>query len=648
VNVDFETYSDLDLQEVGLQRYARHPSTRVILATVRHSDGHYSTYDERDPDGLEDGGIPFASLISYLKQAEEIHAWNAPFEYAICTHTLKLDIPLERFHCTMAHALYRSLPASLDDTAKIIGIEGKVSFSARLMALFCKPRKKNTKEGPTDWASFRRYNIHDVEMEYAAQQALRDLPWPRTERVVWLENEKINLQGVPVDVERAEAAWWLFNELVAQANGRVQEITGVENPNSVQQLTAWLKSRGVRTPSLDKDHIKKLLALDLPADVREVLKLRQGAAMTAPKKFDVALRQHLGGWMCNMVQYSGAGRTHRFAGRGLQPHNMRRGPKKDTYIASTWEIVLDAFKAKEPGYFSCLFADPFTALADMIRSMIRDPDGHDLVVADYSSIEVVVLWWVAGAERLMQTFREGKDPYKVFAVTLFGVAYEDVTPEQRTEAKPPVLGGGYGLGKATLVDYAENMGIKLTPEQAERAVKAYRRDHPEVVRAWGGIESAMRKTIETGQPHKFGHVTFLKRGPHVLCRLPSGAEITYWKARMVPGGYWDDGALKEPKIAYDGVHQDTHQWTEIVTWGGKLIENIVQSIARDVLIYGLLRALRAGIPVFLHVHDEIVARTRGHAEEVMKLLEECMSPPPWITTCPVQAHPFRCPAYRKD
>lgn len=649
MNLDFETYSDLDLQEVGLQRYARHPSTRVILATIRTGNGDYLTYDERDPDAFEEDGITFADMVERLENAKEIHAWNAPFEYAICCHVLRLCVPLERFWCTMAHALYRSLPADLDECAAVIGISGKVDYASRLISTFCKPSKN--KEKPEDWASFREYNIHDVEMEWAAAVRLGkdQLPWPRTEREIWLANERINLAGVPVDIKRAEMAWWLFGELCSTALARIQQITGVKNPNAPKQLIEWLRTRGTRTGSLDKDHVKKLLELDLPPDVREMLILRRCTAMTAPKKFEVAMRQHLDGWMRNMVQYSGAGRTHRFAGRGLQPHNMRRGPDNDAIIAEAWDLIEQAFNARDPEFFAAMYKEPFTVLADCIRSMIRDPSGAPIVVADYASIEVVVLWWVAGAERLMQMFREGKDPYKMFAVTLFGVLYEEVTKKMRTDAKPPVLGGGYGLGKDTLVEYAENMGIKLTIEEAERATIAYRRDHPEVTQAWGGLQDAMRATIQTSLPHKFGHVTFIKRGEHVLCKLPSGAEITYWKAR-IEKDFWPDGNEKAGGVlVYDGINQYTHQWSRITTWGGKLIENIVQSIARDVLVYGLLRAVEAGLPVFLHVHDEIITRLMGTAAETQNLLKEAMTPPPWITTCPVQAHPFICTdGYRKD
>lgn len=657
MNIDFEIYSDLDLSEVGLQRYARHESTRVILATIRDAAGDYLTYDERDPDALEPNGITFDGLLALLRKAERIDAWNAPFEYAICTHTLHLDIPLEKFYCTMAHAHYRALPGGLDDTCSILGIRGKIDFKMRLISLFCKPRKPNTKEGPTDWQSFRDYNIHDVEMEFEAGAALNamGLPWPRTEREIWLCNERINLVGVPVDTTRAEMAWWGFNELAAEANARIAAIGGMANPNSPDQIKGWCATRGVTVDSIAKDELPKILARELPDDVREVLNLRSGAAMTAPKKFEVALRQNWQGRMCNMVQYSGAGRTHRFSGRGLQPHNMRRGPDNDEAIAEAWGILAQCYAVQSMDLWRVCYKAPFKALADCIRSMIRDPDGAPLVVADYSSIEVVVLWWVAGAERLMQMFRDGKDPYKVFASMVYGVPYEQVTKKMRTDMKPPVLGGGFGLGADTMVEYADGMGIKLTLEECRSAVDAYRAGHPEVCAAWRGLEDAVHGCLNTGQPYRFGHVVFSKRGEHVVCKLPSGAEITYWKMRSEPA-FWPDGNPKpRGQLVYEGIHQITHQWCDVYTWGGKLIENIVQSISRDVLVYGLLRAVDAGLPVFLHVHDEIVTRLLSgpfefyNVRATERALRDAMAPPPWITNCPIKAEPFVCSdGYRKN
>ena len=632
LHLDYETYSEIDLRKVGLAKYARHHSTRVLLATIRLPDGSYLTYDERDP-----ASTPMATIVAKLESADTIHAWNAPFEYAIGKHVLKLDIPQDRYRCTMAHALYRAFSGSLNTTAQVLGIEGKTPLANRFIKVFCTPAGG---EKPGEWEQFRQYNIHDVEMEHHVSQVLASHPWPESERAVWLMSEEINERGTPVDLDRAKMGRGIFQRLQAEAEQEIQSLTAVKNPNSADQLKKWIRTRGVRTSSIDKDAVARLLKTELPADVKRVLLLRTGCAMTAPKKFEVALRQAVDGVMRSMLQYSGAARTHRWSGRGFQPHNMRRGFDNDEAIAAAWQVIAVCFEHQSTDLLRACYAAPFKTVADLIRSFVHVP-GEMIGVADYSSIEVVLLWWAAGAVTQMHEFDKGKDPYKMFASKQFGVAYEKVTKAQRQLAKPPVLGGGYGLGAKTLREYAAGMGVEMSAEQCESAIRHYRDAEPEVVSLWHGLQGAMTATIETGRPHRYHHIRFSMRDQACIMHLPAGTEITYWNARIVPGRFEGTTA-----IAYEGINQYTGQWDDLLTWGGKLVENAVQSMARDVLVYGLQRAKAAGLDVILHVHDEIAILIRSLYD--MVALQNAMTTPPWCADAPIKVASHTCPAYRKD
>lgn len=622
LHLDFETASAVDLQEVGLVNYLHHPSTQVLLAAW-HVDG---VLKQRD---YEDG---FRDLFTDIERADTIHAWNASFEWGVLNIVMGYFTPMSKMRCTMAHALYRAFPAKLDTCAKALGFAGKHPEGERLIRVFSMGKAK-AKLG--DWEKFKHYNRVDVEQEVEIAHRLAPHPWPEEEIRVWMMSEEINWRGVPISERDARAARALHSALVQNATARLQQITGLAKVNSQPKMVRWLAERGVRTTSLDKETMPTLLAqVDPEGEVFEALKLRQQIALRAPDKFEVAYRHARHGRLFNMLQYSGAGRTHRWSGRGLQPQNMRRGWKDDAAIEQAWRAIhLGSAEVMET-----LYDDPFTVLADLVRSIIMvEKEDYPLAVADYSSIEVVMLHWAAGDSGMLKAFRDGLDPYKVYGASHFDVPYDAITKEQRTFSKPVVLGCGYGLGKDTLVEYAANMGVTMDITEAARAVYTYREKNTKVVRLWYGLQEAMGKTIITGKPHRFGHFRFSFRDGACIMHLPAGTEITYWDAQVDPS---------TDRISYMGVDQYTGQWKRLSTWGGKLVENAVQSISRDVLVYGLFRAREAGVEVVLHVHDEIVAPAPDTA--VLDTLLRCMSPPPWCADAPIHAAGFLCPRYRKD
>jgi DNA polymerase len=628
IHLDVETRSDVGLKEVGLFNYVTHPSTRVLLAAWAVGDGEVQQAD------YEDG---FERLHEAVFSGGRICAWNAPFEWAVMTFVLGWKVPLEWMYCVMAHALYRAFPAKLDRAAKAMLDRGKLEDAERLLRVWCfptPPSGRRPKAKPGDWDRFCLYNRIDVELERDIAHFLRDcgLPWPEAEQRVWLQSERINWRGVKIDVDACRAAVAMHDRLTEKALAEIRSITGVANPNSGKQLCDWLD-----VPSLAKDVMPALLD-GATGDRRRVLELRQQIALSAPKKYTVALAHQNGGRVRNMLQYSGAGRTHRWSGRGIQPQNLRRGLKSDEEIAKLWSVILagdDAALAR--------LGDPFVILANLVRTIIVPANGRRLNVADYSSIEVVMVHWGAGDEPMLVKLREGLDPYKVFAASHWRIPMADVSKEQRTFSKPVVLGCAYGLGANTLVDYAEGMGVAMTLEEATAAVATYREKNRFIVRFWYGLEEAMRKAIaKPGATFRFRHFAFrfVDNGDgrhHCLMRLPSGTSITYWNAGIDP---------ETDKLFYWGVDQYTGNWSRIKTWGGKLVENSVQSISRAVLVHGMDNALTLQLDVVLHVHDEIVNDETREDDE--RTLLDCMKSPPWCPDAPIHAAAFSCPRYRKD
>lgn len=662
LHLDFETYSDADLKKVGVVNYACHPSTRVILAAWTFLGEEYQ-YDIRDTHSHS-----LSLLFEHLKAAYTVHAWNASFERAILRYVLGVDLPLKKWRCVMSHALYRSLPASLADAAEALGVEGKTTNSQRLLRLFCMPpsEKVKLKETPEDWPRFCAYNRQDVRAEIAVEKALMDanLYWPEHEIDIYHLTEKINDRGIPVDLSRARAAISTHIDLKDAALARMREVTGVENPASVVQLGEWLAKRGLPTLSLDAESVRALLKkTEDGTPEREALELRADIALTAPQKYVVALEQASEGRLHHLLQYSGAGRTHRWSGRGFQPQNVRRGLSSEEEIDTAWEIISEG----DTEFLRMMYGDPFKLLADLVRSIIREKD-QPLVVADYASIEVIMLYWAAGDTKKMQEFAKGLDPYKVFASVQFGVPYEEVTKKQRTFAKPPVLGGGYGLGPDTLIEYASGMGVEMTHEEARKAIIVYRDQHPLVVDLWKGLETAMSDAITTKKAYRYGRFLFRPVGGHVECVLPSGSSITYMqpeirkvrRVRKPPAeirenkealSAWNanpDHQYDADVITYMGVNQRTRAWSRIPTWGGKLTENVVQSISRDVLAHGLEEAEKAGLKPILHVHDEIVVPAGKDPEKRLESLRKAMSAPPWCADAPIRAEGFVTSSYRKD
>ncbi len=694
VFVDLETSSRADLKKVGTDNYARHESTRVLMLAAafgtKQAPRLWQPHQRPEmPRSIREG----------VDDPETIFvAHNAAFERAIFNHVLRAEVPPERWICTMAMAYSLALPGALDQLTKdalmLPSDKQKIAEGRRYIQLFCKPRRdggfNDSSTHLGEWRAFCDYCVNDVVAEIEVFRKLRKY-FPDFEATfdLWAYDQRINDAGYPLDVELVEAAIELAAEAKQRFKEQMVELTGLSNPNSNTQLMPWLRDRGYPFSSIKKDRVRAAIAdfgKDMAPEALELLALRSASTKTSLKKFDAMKRAAADdGVLRNTLQFCGAGRTGRWAGRVAQLQNLPRPVKR---VEKHLDFVRGMIRDYDYEGMELLFGNVNDVLVSSIRSAIAAPPGKVLNVCDLSAIELCVLAWVAGSEFWLDVLRKKKDPYKSFGVHYLGKPYDEITKDERNECKPAALGCGYRLGggelmgvypdqvKTGLWGYAAAMGVNVTQGAARRAVAIYRELSPEIVQLWYDLENAARDCIADQQPRRVGMFVFDIKAPFMRIRLPSGRHLFYCRPAVkrvkqllfqrdddgntvydstgAPAPLVDTNGHKQYRlkyeISYQGVHQTSKAWVRMDTHGGKLVENIVQAVARDVLVHGLLRARDAGFNVIGHVHDEIISLdSKGDAAHNHKGLEVCMREnPPWAKGLPLDAHGFQSDFYRKD
>lgn len=646
--IDFETYCDLDLKVVGLDLYSSHPSCAVLMCAWGLDGDEVQMWD-----ATEQPRMP-SELRRLLKDPEvEIHAFNAQFERVIMNRVLGIKPNLKRWRCTMVLAYMHSFVGDLERVGRQLGLEDdkvKLATGKKLIKMFCGPQKVTKNQPlkrfdsvshPVEWEMFKEYCVQDNIAEQAIDRRL-DRPQyhiPDREWDFYALDQRVNDAGLPIDLLFVRNAIGMSNRRKASLMAKMRKLTGLDNPNSGDQLLPWLQERGYPFNDLRKDSVTKVLTAHegvvtgllkpgtkdvlapvLTDDCVAGLKLRQQSARTSVRKYDALLKAcGEDGRMRYVFQFAGASRTGRFAGRRFQPQNLTT--MRDIEDLGLLEMLTEIIRENDYDALLLMRKEPLDALAGLVRSSVRAKRGKKLVVCDLSSIESVVIGWVSGCERLLNVFREGRDAYKDFATELFGVAYEDVTKEMRKKAKPATLGAGYRLGggeihdgkKTGLWGYAENMGIDMTRKESHKSVATFRRVYKEIPATWYAYEDAIKQTIRRQRTTKVGPVSFSYEKPYLVAHLPSGRNIYYLKPRVEkrPFIYTDKDTGKRVKtmkdtISYMGKSQTGNAWIRVYSHGGKFIENIVQAIARDILREGLLVAYEDGWNIIGHVHDEII------------------------------------------
>lgn len=680
LHIDFETKCELNLKVVGLDLYTRHESFAPIWVAYSVDDGDVVEVDLADDDELPEE-------LWELLEAEDVLVWafNAAFERLVLNRYYKARIPIRRFRCSMALAYMHAFVGGLDEVHEQMGLAAKFAKDKegeRLMKIFSMPQKvtknqphrwRNKRTDPVDWRKYGAYCGQDVVAERAQTNELLRFPIDEREWEVWALDQVINDIGIPIDKQYVVNAIRLADKRKAVLTAEMAKLTGLLNPGSVQQLMPFLREEGYPYDDLRKDTVK--IALNRNADPDDgvsitplgvkVLKLRQQQARTSVRKYNAILKRlSPDNRIRHILQYGGASRTLRWAGRAMQPQNLPRTPKK---LEDVWmlEKVSEIIRNGDYDELELWMAEPMDALAGLVRSAIRAKKGKKLVVCDLASIESRVIAWLTGCKALLQVFIDGRCAYREFATKLYKCEYAEVTGSQRSGAKPAVLGAGYRLGGGGMIEgkktglwgYAEGMGVDLTKDESHKAVKVFRSEYSEIVDTWYAYEDAIAHTIRTGKRTRVGPIYFRLEAPYLTAELPSGRKLWYLhprvrkaKIKYIDAKTGEQKEFEKDSISYMGKQQNGKKWIRIQSHGGKFIENFVQAIARDILREGLLAAANDNFTIVMHVHDEIVAEEDEDDEYHSKdRLVDCMAASlDEYPDLPLGAAGYEAAIYRKD
>ena len=656
LHLDYETKSELSIKAVGAYKYARHPSTKIMMLGWAFDD---------EPEQLWQphlGPIPERLLAGIKDSSINKHAFNAAFERLITRHCLGIEVPPEQWRCTMVESYYLGFTGGMDKVLEAVGLQKKDSRGGRLITKFCKPAPKNHKtdwydhaNSPGDWHDFCTYCRQDVRVERALWHYLQKFPtildWDYQQ---WFMDQRINDRGVPMDVELANSAiavWELEKATLTETMKDMMSLPKVTRGPFLQ----WIKDNtGVELESTQKDYIAFLLKKGtLPEEARPYIDLWSQKEGKATSKYTAVVNAS-----CDeddrargMFQYKGAARTDRAGGRLIQLQNLKR----PIYGGSAQSIdnVVRAIKLGDPDFLRMIYKEPVSeVLGGSIRHAICAGEGKSLVISDLTSIESVVIGWISNCKTIDDTFREGRDSYRVFASKYFSINYEEVSKSQRGFSKPPVLGCGFMLGWKGLIAYAEGYGVDMTEAEAKRAVDTFRSMYPEIVKFWHWIMDSVQHVTTSHHPVE-GYRLRVERDAEMLrIWLPSGRALSYYQPEIRRQEAPWSKPLKPAYVnnfTYMGM-DDKNRWLRISAHAGGVTENVVQSIAGDILWHGMTNAEKAGIPVVQHIHDEIVAEVDTlHAPATLAALSRCMTDQPsWCRDMWLGADGFITKRYTKD
>lgn len=655
IHADFETYSELDVRYVGAHRYAEHPSTEVLILSYAFDDEPVNTWLPTQP-------FP-ERLAEAVRNGEEFGAHNAGFEYCIWNTVLDRMVaglpPLRarQLNCTATRAAMAGLPRSLGKAGAALRLSiQKDKRGDKLIKFFCCPQKitkKNPRnrnhpeEYPSEFAEFIEYCETDVMSERELDKALPSMH--SFDRMVYRFDNLLNERGIPVDIPAIKRAAVIVRELENRAHARVKELTGGIAPTQVAVLKKWMADNGLDLDNMQAGTLKKLLSggseTDIPDNVREVLELRMEAAKVSTKKMismlRVACRDHRAR---GTLMVYGA-HTGRWSGKLIQPHNFIRGlPDKKEQIR-LMDIMFPLLFHGDADLISILFHAPLTSIAQCMRGFIAAKQGYILRIVDYAQIEARILVWLAQQEDVLEQFRQGLDVYKMLAAFLWNIPVDIVTSEQRRIAKNLVLGCGFGLGAKKFIEYCAKADVIIDEEMSQRAVRGYRDRNKKVVSFWYDVERCAVAAIQApSEMIRLRNIGFIKDGHSLRIVLPSGRSLYYpfAEVRMTEDQY---GRAK-PQISF--MTESFGVWMRVSTYGGRLVENIVQGVACDVMVCGGAQVEKAGYPLILTVHDEWLAECKLDFGSVKEMEQLACKLPSWIGNCPVTAEGFETIRYRKN
>lgn len=646
LSLDVETFSPQALARCGAYRYCQDPGFRVLLLGYSIDGAPAQVCD------LARGqSIPEPVLEALVDPAVTKSAFNAAFERVCLSEHLRRHHPgllsgafvdPAGWRCTMVWAASLGLPMSLEAAASVLRLPvGKDPAGKRIIRRFSIPAKDGGRVLPSDdpaaWEQYIAYNRRDVDVEVQLANHLARNPMPPAEWETYWLDQRINDTGIRIDILLAAHAVEVDTRHREACLARARQITGLDNPNSPIQLKEWLTSQGRELESLTKAEVKA--ALDTTSgQVAEVLRLRQDLSKSSVRKYQAMLAvAGSDGRARGLIQYMGAGRTGRFAGRLVQVHNLPRNHMPDLAAARA------LLKAGDAQAIELLYYPVPDTLSQLIRTAFVPSEGNRFIVADFSAIEARVLAWLAGEEGTLQAFRAGKDLYCQTASRMFGLPVGKHGPnsELRQKGKIAVLACGYG-GSVGALKAMGALHMGLAESELRPLVDAWRDANPMVVQLWRDIEAAAITTTQTRTPTQVGRISLSYRSGCLFIALPSGRELCYPRPRLGQNRF---GATS---IVFDGVDGVTRKWGPVETYGGKLTENIVQATARDLLTHAMGQVDAAGHRIVMHVHDEIVVDEPTGGATVEQVVDLMTRPPAWAGGLPLDADGYECGFYMKD
>lgn len=657
LSIDLETFSSVPIAKAGAQKYIASPDFEILLFAYSLNGAPSVCCDIAQGELLPDWVLDALCDPQCLK-----HAYNAAFEWGCLSKFMERQLPPEQWRCTMFHGLYAGYPAGLDATGRALGLpedKRKLSTGKALIRYFCVPctptksnggRRRNLpNHDPARWELFKEYNAQDVTTEMEIERRLSLITVPDWLQRQWETDLLINARGVAVDMEMVSGALEIGATVRERLTQEAVRISGLNNPNSVQQLSAWLEQEtGEEVTDLRKDTVAKMIAQapDIPG-VQRMLEIRQELGKTSTKKYD-AIEQAVcpDGRVRGLLQFYGANRTGRWAGRLVQVQNLPR-----TYTQPL-ELARNLVKQRKLDNLRLIYGSVPDTLSQLIRTAFVASDGNVLIDADFSAIEARVISWLAGEQWRLEVFKTHGKIYEASASQMFGVPIERIkkgNPEYalRQKGKVAELALGYQGGAGALINMgALDMGIP--EDDLPDIVQRWRDTNKRICDLWYKMNSAAVEAISTGCSVGVGRLL-------VSCEYDAAHEVEYLTV-LLPSGrklYYNSPQIGEnkwggPSISYMGMDQTTKKWKRIETYGGKLVENCVQAVARDCLAQAIENLEKEGLPVVFHIHDEVVIDCRADTATLDDVVNIMSRPIPWAPGLPLNADGWVGGFFKKD
>lgn len=657
LGIDIETFSSVDIKN-GAYAYSEAPDFEILLIAYKFSDEDKVKLIDLTDDPEELENLRFWDALTDPEVVKT--AYNANFERTCLARHTGEAMPPEQWRCTMVLAVQLGLPRSLAAVGSALGLteeEQKKKTGAALIQYFCKPckptrtngqRTKNTRlHAPEKWELFKEYNIQDVVTEQTILKRLRDFRPDQSEQDLWTLDQEINDRGVLLDIPMAGSIVEFDTERSADLLAEAQQITGLSNPNSLAQLKPWLADNGLATDTLRKDDVAAMLAdPSLHANVRRVLEIRQTLSKTSVKKYQTML--DIAGEddrARGIMQFYG-GHTGRWAGRSLQPQNLARNTMPDDEL----EVAREFVKMGDFESLEMIFGEPAPIFSQLVRTAFIPSPGNRFIVSDFSAIEARVIAWIAGEEWRLEVFRNDGDIYCESASHIYHVPVvkHGINGELRQRGKVAELALGYG-GAVGAMKQMDTSG-SVPEDEMQGIVTQWRAESPKIVRMWRDCQDAAVSVIRGNQPKRVlrslqgteFYVKLVDGTPVLFIHLPSGRPIAYWDPKVMD-------TEMGPRITYMTQNQTTRKWERCETYGGKLTENIVQSVARDCLAEKMKLLESMGYPIVFHVHDEMILDVPREDKEAAALVDRIMGEPiDWAPGLPLKGGTYECDFYRKD